>query len=87
MEENIGEKEKKQGWKDIVRFAKDAAEFNEDTQNIIKAIKRRLDQDDATDILKEKNTIENVIPEIIELCKKETLPMQTDTSNEIKVQY
>ena len=79
------EKEKSTGWDTLEELANDAISLADNNITMENIIMKRLEQEDATDVLLNKNTIGNMAEEIIKTCKQETLPTQPDPDNETVV--
>ncbi len=79
------EQEKPTGWDTLEELANAAISLADNNITMENIIMKRLEQEDATDVLLNKNTIGNMAEEIIKTCKKESLPTQSDPGNEIVV--
>ena len=79
------EPDKPSSWSILVELASSAISNAVNNLTIEANIMKRLDQEDATNLLMDKDTIQNMAKEIITICRSETLPTQTDHDNEIIV--
>ena len=87
MEDTQADEEKNSDWEEIRRVAKEAVENRENKELLTEIIKIRLEQPDLSKILLKKDVIQDIMPEILQVCRKETLPTQKEDINEIKVKH
>lgn len=79
------EPDKSSSWSTLEELANSAISNAVNNLTIEANIMKRLDQEDATNLLMDKDIIQDMAKEIITTCRKETLPTQVDQDNEIIV--